>query len=67
MKKMYFVGQSRPGAKQWEFQGIFDTEQGAIDACINEHYFYVDVILNKPLPDTPLSITPVFPKRDSQR
>lgn len=35
----------------WEFQGVFQNEQRAIDACKNENYFIFPVELDKEFPD----------------
>ncbi len=42
---LWLVGQDRD--KHWEFQGIFDSQQKAIDACRNKNYWYTEVHLNK--------------------
>ena len=36
--------------REWEFQGIFDSEQRAIDACTHDNYWIAPVRLNEPLP-----------------
>jgi hypothetical protein len=37
--------------RQWEFQGIFDTEQAAVDACgAHKNYFVTPVVLNEAVP-----------------
>ena len=33
----------------WEFQGIFDSEELASNACRDANYFYVRVVLNEEL------------------
>ena len=52
--KLWIAGQvrSREDAeeKRWEFQGVFDTEQLAVDACKGELYFIAPVQLNEELP-----------------
>jgi hypothetical protein len=35
----------------WEFIGVYDTEQRAIDACIKDEYFVGPAVLNSSLPD----------------
>ncbi len=46
---LYFVGQVKNEEEYeiWEWQGIFDTKQKAIDACKTWKYFYAPCILNK--------------------
>lgn len=44
----YLVGQIRVG-EQWEFQGMFSTEELADNACIHQNYFYIKVELDKEL------------------
>ena len=34
----------------WEFQGIFDLQEKAIEACVNENYFCVEVDANVLMP-----------------
>jgi len=36
--------------KEWEFQGIFDSEQKAIDACAHDDYWIAPVKLNETYP-----------------
>ena len=38
------------GGSVIEFQGVFSTEQKAIDACRDENYFMAPVKLDKELP-----------------
>lgn len=33
----------------WEFQGLFDTEQKAIDACKSDRYFIAPAVVNEEL------------------
>ena len=35
----------------WEFQGVFDSEDKAVKACIKEHYFVGPAKLNDIWPD----------------
>jgi hypothetical protein len=34
----------------WDFQGIFDSEEKAVAACIDRSYFVMPVVLNEGLP-----------------
>jgi len=46
---LWLVGQYKCGEFPdivWEFQGVFDTEAAARDACICSTYFYAPVELN---------------------
>ncbi len=36
---------------KWEFQGVFSSEQRAIDACITDRYFVGPAVLDEALPD----------------
>jgi hypothetical protein len=44
------IVESRKGIV-WEFSGVFDSEEKAVNACINSKYFYGPVKLNEILPD----------------
>ena len=60
--ELYLVGQIRVDA-QWEFQGIFENEKLAADACRNRNYFYMKIMLNKQfLDDTTIMVDCKFPK-----
>jgi len=49
--ELYIVGKINPeNHLEWEFQGIFDSEKLANEACKNEQFFVSPVILNKSLP-----------------
>ena len=37
--------------KAWDFQGLFESEELAIEACTSEDYFIAPAILNRILPD----------------
>ena len=37
--------------KRWEFIGVFDTKDKAVDVCIYESYFIAPVKLNESFPD----------------
>ncbi len=48
---LWLVGQAKsetPG--EWEFQGIFSTEEKAVGACRTAWYFVAPVELDKELP-----------------
>ncbi len=48
----------------WEFQGVFDSMQKAIDACRNENYWYTVVYVNECLVDETVNFDSVIhPKR----
>ena len=50
-KTLWIVGQAKSDdGKRWEFQGVFDTEQLAVDACKGELYCVAPVQLNEELP-----------------
>lgn len=47
-KKLYIVGKTLDyKISSWEFIGVFDNENDANLACINEKYFYGETELNK--------------------
>lgn len=46
---VWIVGQVRE-EKDWEFQGVFNTEQEAIEACVDENYFIGPAIFGQPCP-----------------
>lgn len=46
---MFIVG--RDNEYGWDFQGVFDTEEKALAACRDEHYFIGPAELNKEYPD----------------
>jgi hypothetical protein len=54
MKEYYVVGEyiekTKAGGVSWEIAGVFDNQDGAEAACINDNYFVGPVPLNKPLP-----------------
>ena len=52
--KLWVCGQSiryDDDCKAWEFQGVFSTEQGAIDACLTDQYFVGSAMLNETWPE----------------
>jgi hypothetical protein len=49
-KKLWLCGQNKSGEWPdvvWEFQGAFDSEEKAIEACRDENYFIIPFTLNK--------------------
>jgi hypothetical protein len=38
--------------RQWEFMGVFDDEELAMEACKDERYFVGPVELNETIPET---------------
>ncbi len=60
---LWLVGQYRSGefpSIVWDFQGVFDTRQKAIDACVNPRYFIVPILLNDPLPDKAVEFSGLY-------
>lgn len=53
MKELWIVGKTTGCEcdKDWEFGGIFETEELAIRACFNDYYFIAPVSLNELIPD----------------
>jgi hypothetical protein len=56
--KLWIVGKwyetsSNPEIQDWEFSGVFDDEQKAIDQCKDKSYFIGPVELNQILPEEP--------------
>lgn len=52
-KKLWICGQYKRGEFPdtiWDFQGIFDSEEKAIEACRDENYFIMPFILNQQCP-----------------
>lgn len=49
--KVWIVGQRR-GA-DWEFQGVFDSHEAAVAACVGDDYFIGPAILNEQRKDSP--------------
>lgn len=52
-KVLYIVGQYKSGEYPnivWEFQGVFDTEEKAIEACRDRNYHYSKWVLNEQVP-----------------
>lgn len=47
---VYIVGQYKENAN-WEFQGVFSTEEKAIEACVNDSYFIGPATLDRTLPE----------------
>lgn len=53
MSEVWIVGK-KTGAlpDQWEFQGVFDSELSAIDACNSESHFVGPATLNQVIEDS---------------
>ena len=50
MIKLFLVGQNIDyESGLWDFSGIFDNKDVAIDACRDENYWVAEVILNEQL------------------
>lgn len=50
---LYIVGKTIDASKsQWEFQGVFDSEEKAAAACLEDSFFVGPAKLNEPLPVT---------------
>lgn len=47
--KMWLVGQYK-NIGMWEFQGIFTTEKLAVNACRDENYFVMEVLIDTEIP-----------------
>lgn len=61
--KLWRVGQWKGHDKQWEWQGIFDSEEKAVNACRDGNYFVAPVILNEERPhETIFSDDLYYPK-----
>jgi hypothetical protein len=48
---VFIVGKYEPDKQPWEFQGVFDTEQAAIAACLDERFFVGPIELNAAVQD----------------
>ena len=65
MKELWIVGKfvkPSPMGSVWDFQGIFDSENKAIKACISKDYFYASVELNKTIPDESVEWDVIYPQ-----
>jgi len=54
MTDLFIVGKFIKETKEgnvWEFSGVFDSEEKAIDACISPYYFIGPIALNFCFPD----------------
>ena len=51
--KLWIVGQ-KPADGQWQFQGVFDSEEAAMAACRNETYWIAPATLNEFVPHEPV-------------
>lgn len=49
-KQVWIVGQCDTESIDWFFQGVFSTEQQAIDQCIDERFFIGPAIIDEILP-----------------
>jgi len=52
--RLWIVGQTRSGEFPdlvWDFQGVFDSEDKAREACINEWYWMAPITVNESLSD----------------
>ena len=52
MKTLWIVGKTNDGLVRndsWEFAGVFDTEEKAIEACYTNRYFIGPIEINKKL------------------
>lgn len=49
MTQVWVCGQNKFGGR-WELQGVFSTEEAAIDACRDHTYFVGPIKLNESLP-----------------
>lgn len=47
---LWVVGKNKSNDGRWEFQGIFDTENKAIDACKTPNDFIGPCYLNEEIP-----------------
>jgi hypothetical protein len=62
----WLVGQHRketPDGDIWDFQGIFQSEAQAVEACIDENYFVSPVVLDCPSPHEQVRFDGWFPKQ----
>ena len=66
MDKLFLVGQNidyKTGL--WDFSGVFDNKELAINACRNEDYWVAEIELNKQLPHEKVDFEFAFyPKRN---
>lgn len=61
VKKLYIVGKiDKEDKKRWELQGIFDSEDMAVEECKDEFYFVGPVKLNKKYPESPIEWTGLY-------
>jgi hypothetical protein len=55
MTQLWIVGQTRTSdeesALEWDFQGVFSTEERAVAACRDSSYFVAPATLDKELPN----------------
>ncbi len=55
---LWLVGQNK--GNSWDFQGIFDSIQKAINACRNENYWYTEIHVNECLVDETVNFDSVI-------
>lgn len=48
---LYLVGMRRKDLPDWEFVGIYTTQDLAIKACLDSQYFYAPVVPNVTMPE----------------
>lgn len=65
MRCVWLVGQYVQG-QQWHLQGIYTTEKAAIDACVLDTYFVVQVATDASLPPEHMGGMGWYPKRETR-
>ena len=61
---VHVVGQIRHETEQgqaWELQGIFTKWEDAVAVCVNDKYFIVNIVIDKPLPDGQIHLPTYWP------
>ena len=59
-KQLFLVGQNR--GDQWEFQGVFDSQELAVSACRDKNYWFLPITLNESWPhETVQNNDAIFP------
>jgi hypothetical protein len=64
-ENIYMVGQYKSGKTPnivWEFQGIYNQKDRAIEACKTKNYFYTEIKLNQTLPEENMTLPTIYPK-----
>lgn len=67
--KLWIVGQWKECTcdGSWEFQGVFDSEEKAINACATDNYWIAPVELNKEWPIESVQIEGAYyPRLEAQ-